>query len=245
MAARPWLSIVTLILVGGSTLLLLFVILAGTVNHTPFNQVYFLGVDTSKISGAPSYSTYTLWNYCDGSSGTNNACSAVTAAYPLEPGSNFGSNTNIPQDFLNSVNYYYYLSRVAFAFFIIAVFFSGIAFLAGFLALCSRLGSGLSAVLAFSGLIASIIAAAMMTAVWVAAQNAFNNAGISASIGVKAFAFAWSSVACLLLATIGFCCGCCVGRDGPSTVGGRTGFFRRNRKSYLDNESAVPVNGSF
>lgn len=245
MAARPLLAFVPLVLTAGATLLLLLLILAGTRDHVPLNQIWFLSADTSSIKGAPSTAVWTLWNVCNGQSGTAVDCGPVSAAYPLQPGANFNTDANIPQDFLNSVNFYYYASRTQFAFFLIAVFFSGIATLAGLLALCSRIGGGLSAVLTFCGLLANIVAAALMTAVWISARNAFNNAGGSANVGVKAFAFAWTSVACLLIATIGFCCACCIGRKDHVSSGSRSrGRFGRRRKGRFD-ETAAPVNGSF
>ena len=85
-----------------------------------------------------------------------------------------------------------------------------------------------------------IIAAALMTACYVQGRNHFNDAGITASLGVKAFGFAWGSVACLLFATSGFCCvawgpGRLRKREysGTST---RTGRFwrRRNTKAEAD-----------
>ena len=54
-----------------------------------------------------------------------------------------------------------------------------------------------------------------MTAVFVRGRDEFHNAGINASLGVKAFGFTWGSVGCLLFATFGFCCVAC----GPGRIG--------------------------
>ena len=81
-------------------------------------------------------------------------------------------------------------------------------------------------------MVIDIIAASLMTSVFVRGRNAFQDAGISASLGAKAFGFAWASVGCLLFATFGFCCAACVpGRYRKQNVGyTRTSRFwnRRN-----------------
>ena len=244
MAARPALAIVPLVLTAGATLFLLLVILAGTQDHAPLNQIYFLSADTSAINGAPDVSAWTLWNVCQATGGTLAQCPKASPAYPFDPSSNFASSGGVPNQFINNVSYYYYLSRVSFAFFIIAVFFSGVSLLLGLLACCSRIGAGITAFLSVAGLIAAIIAASLMTAVYVQAKNVFQSQGISSSIGVKAFAFAWSAVGCLLISTIGFCCACCMGRKDRASSGGRK-FWGRSRKTQFDHETNVPVNGSF
>jgi hypothetical protein len=82
---------------------------------------------------------------------------------------------------------------------------------------------------------------------FVQARNAFNSAGISASIGSYAFGFTWGAWAAMFLATIMLFLGCGLGErnDGTkttSTSGGIAGFFRRRlrrsaRGSSADNES--------
>ncbi len=239
MVARPLLTFGPLILVAGSTLLLFFIVLAGVKQSSPLTEFFFLSVDTSSITGAPPVSHWTLWNICNGESGSNTACGHVQPAFPFQPQSNFNTMKNIPAEFMNNSSFYYYTSRVDFAFFLIAVAFSSFSFLTGFLALCSRIGSGLAAILAFCGLLASIVAAALMTVVWIRARDGFNTNNMTASVGLKMFAFAWTSVACLLLATIGFCGSCCIGR-GKDSSSSRMRFWRR-QKAY----NAETVNGSF
>lgn len=78
-----------------------------------------------------------------------------------------------------------------------------------------------------------------MTAAFVDGRNVFNDAGIPASVGVKAFGFAWGSVGCLLFATFGFCGAACGpgrrqkrDREYSAADGTRTGrFWRRRNKS--------------
>ena len=70
-----------------------------------------------------------------------------------------------------------------------------------------------------------------MTAVFVEGRNHFLDAGIPASLGVKAFGFAWGSVGCLLIASLGFCCAACVRGRREHLHGSRTSRFWRRRKA--------------
>ena len=81
-----------------------------------------------------------------------------------------------------------------------------------------------------------------MTAVFVKGRDEFHDAGINASLGVKAFGFTWGSVGCLLFATVGFCCAACGPRraknrsaDYNAARGTRTSRFwrMRNRKAVV------------
>jgi len=91
-----------------------------------------------------------------------------------------------------------------------------------------------------------IITASLMSAVFVRGRDDFQNNGISASLGVKAFGLTWGSVACLLLAAFGFCCAACGPgrsrtRDRDYTQGSRTSRFWRksNRKAAADGVPAT------
>jgi len=72
-------------------------------------------------------------------------------------------------------------------------------------ALCSNIGGLLSALCSCAALFSISFTAAVMTACYVLAQRAFRHDGRFARVGVKAFAFTWTSVALLTLATLGFC----------------------------------------
>jgi hypothetical protein len=110
----------------------------------------------------------------------------------------------MPTDFIQHPRKYYYLSRFLYAFYIISLFFSFAAFVVGFAALCSHRAALLAALVAFvaNGCIA--FCAAVMTACFVMAQNAFRAAGREARIGVKATAFSWTALVCAWLAMVGW-----------------------------------------
>jgi len=244
---------VPFILQAGACVLLFFVILAGIRDSTPLNQTFFLSADISKISNngvdSPSgYGQWTLWGVCGATTdGLNVNCGSHHPAYPFSPADNFG-DSSVPSYFVDHESFYYYASRFMFAFFIIAVAFAVFSVFTGLLALCSRLGSAVSSVFAMAACVIDIVAAALMTAVFVQGRNHLQDAGITASIGVKAFGFAWGSVGCLLFATFGFCCAACgpgrrnrVDRDRDYNHGTRTSRFWRRRNRKVETEGALPA----
>lgn len=148
-------------------LLEFFILLAGAVNGSPVNMFYFLQVDTSNIQGAPALSRWTYWNVCDGSSG-NNVCDhstmygSIKPARPFDPPRNFGTDNNIPGQFIGT-HYFYLMTRFMFAFMLIALFFSVCSLFTGLLALCTRLGAYLSGALASIAWFFQALNAALMT----------------------------------------------------------------------------------
>lgn len=138
-----------------------------------------------------------------------------------------------------------------FAFYVIALFFSVIALFTGLLALCSRLGGYLSGLTTGVALFSQTLAAALMTAWTVEGCNAFRSGGHSAKLGVKAYAFTWTAMACFLISSVLFCCGGAVGRDHTKTTN-RSVFGRkmsthstRSRGSFLDTESQRRVKDDY
>ncbi|KAK9495966.1 SUR7/PalI family-domain-containing protein [Lipomyces doorenjongii] len=247
MAARNILvALVPFILLSGATLLLLFIVLAGIKDSNPLNRIFYFQADTSGIGDAPPISRWTLWNVCSVSNGLNSNCTPNHPAYAFQPDVNFGSTNGVPSAILNNHSTYFYLSRFAFAFFLIATIFSGFAFLSGLFALCSFLASCVTAGLALAALITDIIASSLATALYVKARNAFHSEGRSASLGVKLFAFAWTSVVCLILCSVGYLL---VFRAGRARTRGavpleekrRGRFFRRRREYPGDGESGTHV----
>ncbi|KAA8909826.1 hypothetical protein TRICI_004347 [Trichomonascus ciferrii] len=129
--------------------------------------------------------------------------------------------------------------RFSFPFFLIGLFFTVVAFFMSFFSFCSRLGAALSATMQFLSLLFVTTAACLATAVYVMGRNAFQDQGNDASLGVKMFAFAWTSVALLLLSFILLNCACLVNRDKTPRYtekkkSGR-GFFSVKKKKDTDN----------
>jgi len=233
MAIRPILSTFSLVLLAGGIVLQFLVVLSGAVVKNPETQVYFLQTSTNGIPQARNPSRWTFFSICGVENGRNANCGSPIPALPFDPprSNNFGTTTGVPDSFIGT-HHYYYLSRFMFAFYIVALFFATCALFTGLLALCTRLGayfSGLNTGLAF---FFQALAASLMTAWTIQGRNAFRSAGQDSSIGVKAYAFTWSAVACYFLATTTFCLSGRSGRDKNYSTG-RTkgGMFGRKRST--------------
>jgi SUR7/PalI family len=161
--AGSFFAFISLIFTAGALLLMLFIFLAGAIDHSPINKFYFLEASTGNIPGAPAVSRWTFWNICSVSNGRN-VCGNVHPAFPLDPPShrNFNTTVNVPKQFIGTSKYFY-MTRFMYAFELIALFFSALALLLGILALCTRIASRLSGALAILGLFFQTIVAALMT----------------------------------------------------------------------------------
>jgi len=229
--ARPFIALISLILVAGAIVLQFFIILSGGIDSTPENRIFFLQADTNGIPNARNPSRWTYWAICgvDSDTGFNSDCGAPVAALPFDPKhrTNFGNTFNLPPEFQTGMKFYY-MSRFAWVFYLIALLFSVTAFATGALALCTRIGAYLSAVTTFFALGWQTLAAALMTAWTVEGRNAFQRNGQGATLGQYAYGFTWGAVAVLFLATITFCLAGS-GRRETTTPAARRGYFRRHR----------------
>ena len=185
-----------LLLLAGTTLLLIFIVLSGASNNFPFNTFYSIKGDTSDIAGTYDESAWNFWGVCDSNNTSN--CRAGPA-YPISPVDNFGTTDNVPSDFVDDRNTYYYLSRFAFAFLLLALGFTIFALLVNILGFCTALIHRVLMMLVVMALIFTSGFAAFTTAVTVLAKNAFNSDGKSALLGVKYLAMTWAAFACMLL----------------------------------------------
>ncbi|KAK4102881.1 hypothetical protein N658DRAFT_422381, partial [Parathielavia hyrcaniae] len=196
-----------LLLIAGSLVMLWFVILSGLTRTSPLRQTYFLRADTSGIEGARPVSQWTYFRVCGDD---NDDCGPSRPALPL--GDAWDSNADgVPSDLIGGYggdttsHYYWYMWRFGWVFFLLALFFEVVAFFAGFLALCSRLGSALTGLIALIAWIFLTIAVSLMTATFVNMRNVFRRDDRDASLGRYAFGFSWGAWAALLLSTMLFC----------------------------------------
>ncbi|PWW72948.1 hypothetical protein C7212DRAFT_301738, partial [Tuber magnatum] len=199
-ARRIGFTVPSLFLLSGAIVLLFLLLLAGAYDKRPLNQIFFLEADTHDIPNAPdNICHWTLYNYCDSREGKNYNCRPNNAAYPFLPQRNFGTETNIPRDFIRSPRRYFYLSRFLYAFYVIDLFFALLAFFAALLATCFRLAGYFAAAASVFGLFCMSFSAAIMTGCYVLGQNAFRDEGRFARVGAKAFAFTWTCVVLFFL----------------------------------------------
>ncbi|KAI0835473.1 SUR7/PalI family-domain-containing protein [Hypoxylon sp. FL0890] len=233
--ANTYLAPLSLIFLAGSLVMLWFIILSAVTTTSPLSQTYFLSADTSGITGARPVTQWAYFYIC----GEGNLdCSPAAPAPPLGWAWS-GNPTNAPEALVGSHGgdttsfYYYYMWRFGWVFYLITLVFSVLAFFAGFIACCGRLGSAIAGLTALVALFFHTIATSMMTAVFVRMRNVFIANGRTASLGQYAFGFCWGSWTALLIATILFCIGIRGGDSG--TYGGRRwGRQRsvRSRRSY-------------
>ncbi|PGH13462.1 hypothetical protein AJ80_06331 [Polytolypa hystricis UAMH7299] len=231
-------AFLALIFNAGAFILMILTLLGGAQDKNPLDRTWFLEADTSNIPGARDTSRWTFWNICGVKNGRND-CPGTSPAFPLNPPahSNFDTTQNIPHQFIGTRKYFY-LTRFMFAFMLIGLFFVFVALVSGLAALCTRVGSWISTVFITIGLILQIITASLMTAAYVQGRRNFNSNGQHAKIGVKAFAWMWTAVALLWLASMFYCLGGVGGRkrEGPHAKkpNQRRGRFGGGRRGQVN-----------
>lgn len=144
-----------------------FLVILSGLNSSPLNQVYFLQASTNGINsqGNKNLHNPARWTYldiCGVSNGKNSDCSPTRAALPFDPPRNFHTTQNIPDTFIGT-HYYYYLSRFAWVFYLIALFFAVVAFFLSIFALFARLGAYLTGLNALLAVFFQALAASLMT----------------------------------------------------------------------------------
>lgn len=162
MITGPILGLVALILLAGGLLLQFLIILSGTNEHNPLNRVYFLQSTTDGITGARNPSRWTYFAMCGVVNGKNGNCGSIVPAFSFDPPRNFGT-TVAGFGSGSSDKYFYDLSRFAWVFFLMGLFFAGIALLLSLLALCSRLGAKFTGMLVWLAVLFEGLGAALMT----------------------------------------------------------------------------------
>ncbi|KAH8662527.1 actin cortical patch SUR7/pH-response regulator pali [Xylariales sp. PMI_506] len=225
-----------MVFIAGSITMILFVMLAGVADSTPLNNTYFLSADTSGITGARDRTQWTYFYMC----GPGNLdCSAAKPAPAF--GSAWSANpSDAPSGLVGgdgggtTSNYYYLMWRFGWVFYLIGLFFAVVALFSSLVACCGRLGSALAGFTAMVALFFYSIAAALMTAEFVKARDAFRNDGRDANIGTYAFGFTWGAWAALFIATVLLC----AGSRGDKT---RSSRFRRNKS--VRSRRSVEVGG--
>lgn len=195
-------TVINLVFLSGAALLLIFTVLSGSTKHFPLDRFFWLKADTLAIRGAPNQSAWTFWGVCE--SRDYGSCS-LGPAYPISPVDNFSTTTNVPSKFVTSRDTFYYLTRFSFAFTFVGLAFVGLALILEIFGLCFESVDKL--VVAFVTMALFFVAgtAALQTAGAVLARNAFHDANLSASLGLKSFAILWAAVAILLIVFFNSC----------------------------------------
>lgn len=219
---RRLFTFIPILLLLGASLLLFFINLTGASNKSVLSRFYWSETETKGISGADfSKTRWTNYGICDGSSGKNTDCTKHKPAYPYSPKDNFKSSSGLPSSFTKDRDTYYYLTRFAYAFFLIGLVFSLFALIPVLLTCCGTgFFTGIFSTLAIAmASLFTITAACLVTAAHVKGRNAFKDSGHKSSLGVKLFGITWAAVACLLLSFIWSIAVTCLG--AKSRVGKR------------------------
>lgn len=192
-------TFINLFFLAGAILVLVFIILSGSANATPFKKFYWVRADTSGIPGAFDTSAWTFWGVCLASDRSD--CQ-LAPAFPLSPVDNFGTETGVPQDFIDNKKTYFYLSRFSFAFALVALGFAGFAFIVDILGFFFTSIDKVVVILVSLALFFVAGFAAFQTAVVVLARNAFKSSNLSTKIGTDLLALTWTAVVTILIVLI-------------------------------------------
>ncbi|AQZ16956.1 SUR7 (YML052W) [Zygosaccharomyces parabailii] len=202
MATSIWSCIVkasTLIFFAGNVLLLLLIIISGGSDNYPMSRLYWVEGDTSGIPHASNTTRWTYWGACSRSNGRTNCGGSLGPAYPISPVDNFGTKTNVPHKFISNRDSFYYLTRLAFSFFWIALSFIAISFLIYVGAWFSNAVSHVTWILTGVGCLFNIVAVIFQTAAAVMARDAFTDDKRHGKLGAPLLGIAWASVALCLI----------------------------------------------
>lgn len=198
-----------LLLLAGATLMLLFTVFAGSIDHFPFNKFYWVQAVTSGIPSANADVTrWTFWGIChpeNYSDSKASYCPALGPDVPMSPLDNFGNSTGIPQDFITNRDTYYYLSRFSFPFLLLALIFTGVAFILNIFAICSKSMKQASFLMIGLGCLFCTVGACLITAVSALTRNHFKDAGYQAKLNASGFGLVWASTFILIVLAFASC----------------------------------------
>lgn len=195
-----------LFLLSGAGLLAFFVILCGARTTGVLTKFYWLKADTSGIPNAPSETYWLNYMYCSKDNGTSyyHSCSSKEPAYPFSPRNNFKTTLNVPSSFVNDRDKYYYLSRVGWSMWLVGLLFLSLSLIPMLVALFISIPKIyiISTLLLWSAWFYLTLGACLWTSCFVLGKNAFKDAGRSAHLGVKMFAFIWTTVFIITLCSL-------------------------------------------
>lgn len=226
-------TFVPIILLLGLALLLFFINLVGANNTSILGNFYWSKVSGNNLPAPNGFLTvrWTSYNICNELGGRNVDCTSTRPAFPYSPRDNFGTSEGIPQTFVKDRDTYYYLTRFAYAFYLVGLVFALLAlipvifscFTSGFLT------GAFSLAVSGVALLFTAAATALITAAHVKGRNAFNSAGFNSSLGVKMFGIAWAATGALLLAFLWMVC--------VSSVAGSRKLQRKNAEKLSSDYS--------
>ncbi|CAN3376690.1 hypothetical protein DIURU_004475 [Diutina rugosa] len=183
-----------LLFLAGTIVMMIFVILGGSSSHTPIRQFWWLEADTQGIGNSRwDRTAWSFWGKCNAND--FNDCD-LGPAYPISPQDNFRT-TDVPGNFHSSRGAYFYLTKFAFAFCLIAFCFVCFTFLTHLAQFCFTRGDKYNTFLLAFALFFAAGWVSFQTAVVVMARDAFK--GHNAKVAVKTMALMWTSFFLILV----------------------------------------------
>ncbi|SSD60730.1 uncharacterized protein SCODWIG_02491 [Saccharomycodes ludwigii] len=227
MGIKKFVHFLILFFILGAGLLTFFTILSGGRSSGTLGKFYWLEADTQNIGNAQNTTRWTNYMSCGYTNGNYHDCSSRMAGYPFSPRDNFNTSANLPSTFVRHRKTYYYLSRVGWAMLLIGLFFILCTLIPSVLALCFSIPSVLvcSSVFVWLSWFFITLAACLLTACYVKGRNAFQNDNRHAKLGVKNFAFIWTTVALLTISAFWYPVSTIIAK------GQRQGYIYGNKKN--------------
>lgn len=238
------LALVSLALLGGSLVMLWFVVLSGVTGTLPLSRTYFLRADTAGITGARAVSQWTYFYVCgDGNADCRRAHADLPVGYAWSGGPGNGAPADLvgPYGGGTTSRYYWFMWRFGWVFYLLALFFETLAFFAIFLAFFGRLGSAVAGLASSIALFFYTVGVVLMTVTFVKMRDVFQADGRDASVGAYAFGFSWGAWVALLLGTILLCMGVRSRKDknAPAARWRRTGSTMSRASTSKDAAAAA------
>ncbi|EDO14424.1 hypothetical protein Kpol_221p2 [Vanderwaltozyma polyspora DSM 70294] len=213
----------------GAGLLMSFVALSGSTTSGTLKDFYWFDANTSGIGGiAPNKTRWFNYRWCSiSSAGDIISCTYSEAATPFSPVDNFLTTVGVPKSFIKNRNTYFYLSRTAWGLWLVGLIFNILSF-AGTIHTnfyqTPRLFKSYS-VLRWVALFLTLVSTVLYTACYAKAQDVFHSSNLSAAMGLNNFAFAWASVAILIIDTL----------NSIYSLRNYTSLFEKNKIIYPNN----------
>ncbi|KAG7193651.1 uncharacterized protein KQ657_000336 [Scheffersomyces spartinae] len=202
---RRILSIIPITLLALALVALFILNLSGVTTLGLLTHIYF-----SRVQGAlPTQNlniTWYLYRLGFLINGSSTQFTRIKAAIPYSPADNIVSG-QIPIFFERNRNTFYYGSRVAYAFLVLALIFTVLAFLSQILSpIFIRVFSPIALALSVAAVITDAVAVALLIGLHGRGVSAWVNDGANAKVGIAAFVLLGVSLLLLIGSTMFSCC---------------------------------------
>jgi hypothetical protein len=200
-------TIIAAALLTASLIMLFCVFLSGAKNSGPLDQLYFIEVkisSTKYLSPAGSL-RWTAWNICGVQDGRSVNCSKTSPGHPYDPAEQvLNSVPALPKSVIEHSAESATATRTSFAFLVLAIVVACVTLAIAPGSCLGRWGSLASLVSGTFMLFFLGVTAVVATVVFCNARDRFQASDIDVKLGIRVFAFLWSSVVFNVLAIAAF-----------------------------------------